>query len=131
MNARKAYGYSYKGDIMKDFVIYNKMLEFRKYTRSYLLVNIPKVHSDIRIHFTDESYKMIELLYNAIYTKGNVRNKNITEILVRISLIDMLLEEIKGLKIVKSNYIHTSSNMLKEIQNIIFKWRDNEERKAS
>lgn len=113
----------------KDFVIYNRILEFRKYTRCYLLVNIPKVHSDIRIHFTDESYKMVELLYNAIYTKGNIRNKNITEILVRISLLDMILEEIRNLKIVKSNYIHTSSNMLKEIQNIIFKWRDNEERK--
>lgn len=113
----------------KDFVIYNRILEFRKYTRNYLLVNIPKIHSDIRIHFTDESYKMVELLYNAIYTKGNIRNKNITEILVRISLLDMILEEIRNLKIVKSNYIHTSSNMLKEIQNIIFKWRDNEERK--
>lgn len=113
-----------------NFAIYNRILEFRKYTRTYLLVNIPKVHSDIRIHFIDESYKLVELLYMAIYTKGNIRYKNITEMLVRISLLDMLLDEIKELKVVKSNYIHSTSAMLKEIQNMTFKWKDNEEKKS-
>lgn len=107
------------------------MLEFRKYTRSYLLVNIPKVHSDIRIYFADESYKMVEDLYLAIYTKGNVSYKYINEIFVRISLLDMLLAEIKSLKIVKSNYIYTSVSMLKEIQNIIFKWKDNYDKREN
>lgn len=117
--------------MVRDFAIFNRILEFRKYTRSYLLVNIPKVHSDIRIHFTDESYKLVENLYMATYSKGNVRCKCITEMLVRISLLDMLLEEIKALKIVKSNYIYTTASMLKEIQNMAFKWKDNEEKKTS
>ena len=34
------------------------------------------------------------------------------------------------LKQVKSNYIHTTSAMLKEIQNMTFKWKDNEEKKS-
>lgn len=123
--------FKYEEHMNNNFAIYNQILEFRKYTRTYLLVNIPKVHSDIRIHFTDESYKLVELLYMAIYTKGNIRYKNITEMLVRISLLDMLLEEIKELKVVKSNYIHTTSAMLKEIQNMTFKWKDNEEKKTN
>lgn len=43
----------------------------------------------------------------------------------------MLLDEIKSLKIVKSNYIYTSVSMLKEIQNIIFKWKDNYDKREN
>lgn len=112
---------------MEDFKLYNKILDYNSYVRKYVVINIPSVHRDIRIRFLDETYNLVRLLYQAIYTKGNIRQKNIVEMQVTISLLDYLTSEIYNLNCVKRHSLDVSIDKLSEIKNIIFAWKKKEE----
>lgn len=111
------------------FSLYNKINDFNNYVRTYLVINIPNIHRDIRIHLLDECYNLAKNMFLATYNKGSIRMKYLIEIKVNISLIDMLINDIGNLKCQKSKYINTSINKLEDIKNIIYGWIINEEDK--
>lgn len=57
--------------------------------------------------------------------------KYLTDTQVSISMIDMLLTEIKDLKCIKIDKINNSINLLFIIKNIIYGWKFNEESKKN
>ena len=117
-------------DEKQRFTIYDKILDFNSYIRKYIVVNIPSVNRDLRIHLLDECYNLLKDMFSAIYNKGNIRMKYLIEMKVTVSLIDMLLTEIGNLKCQKNKYITTSISKLEDIKNIIYGWIINEESKT-
>lgn len=111
------------------YKLYNKIIAFTKYSRSYILTTIPKIHSDIKIHYADELYNLTKNMYYATYNKGNIRMKYLVESQVNLGMIDFLLLQIKDLKCMKNKNINSAINMLSEIKNIIYGWKFNEEKK--
>lgn len=112
-----------------DFTIYNKILDYSKYIKTYIAVSIPSNQRDIRIHLLDEIYLLSKNMFYAIYNKGNIRMKHLIEMQVNISLIDMLIREIQDLKCVSKKNIDVSIKKLSDIKNIIYAWKFNEESK--
>lgn len=111
------------------YTLYNKIIFFTKYSRSYILSSIPKVHNDIKIHYADELYNLTKNMFYATYNKGNIRMKYLVEIQVNLGMLDFLLTQIKGLETVKVKNINSAINLLTEIKNIIYGWKFNEEEK--
>ena len=106
---------------MNSFNLYRKVLDYETYVRKYVVINIPSVHRDIRIRFLDEIYQLIRNLYEAIYTKGNIRIK------VSVSLLDFLTTKVREMKCVSNHHIDVSVDKLAEIKNMVFAWKQNEE----
>ena len=111
------------------YKLYNKIILFTNYSRSYILSSIPKVHSDIKIHYADELYDLTKNMFYATYNKGNIRMKYLVESQVNLSMIDFLLTKIKDLDCVKSKNVNSAVSLLTEIKNIIYGWKFNEEEK--
>lgn len=112
-----------------DFQIENKIKSLSAYINKYIVCSIPKVHCNIRIHLEDECYNLVRYLYEAIWTKGNIRAKNITEMLVSISLIDNLLDQVKEFNCVPNKKIDNSFSLLTDIKILVQGWKksvDNE-----
>lgn len=109
--------------------LYSKILFFTKYSRNYILSSIPKVHSDIKIHYADELYNLTKNMFYATYNKGNIRMKYLVEAQVNLSMIDFLLTQVKELNCVKIKTVNSAVNLLTEIKNIIYGWKFNEEEK--
>lgn len=115
-----------------NFRLENKIKEFDSYIQTYITNNIPKVHRSRKIHIEDESYNLIRNLYEAIYTKGNIRAKCINEMLVTVSLIDHLLDQIKQETSVEKKKIENAIFKLAEIKNMVKGWKithESEEKK--
>lgn len=112
-----------------DFTIYNKILDYNQYVRTYIANTIPNNHRDIRIHLLDEIYNLAKNMFYAIYNKGNIRMKHIVEMQVNISLIDMLVRQLQELKCTPKNHIDSSIKKLSDIKNITYAWKYNEEEK--
>lgn len=106
-----------------EFQLYTQVVNYASYVRKNLCVNIPKIHSDIRIHLQDESYNLVRTLYEAEFTKGNVRLKNITNLLVNISMLDFLTSELQGLECISKKNIEISLRMLTHIKNMTYAWK--------
>lgn len=115
--------------VKTDFKIYNKILDFNNYTRTNILFSIPKVHSDIRIHLSDECFNLAKQLFFAVYNKGNIRMKYLVEMEVTISTIDMLLTNVKEMKCIKYETYISAVKKLEEVKNMIYAWVINEEKK--
>ena len=81
-----------------NFNLYNKIIDYSKYVRTNILVTIPIIHRDVKIHLADEIYNLSKLLFLAVYNKGNVRMKYLVEMQATISCIDMLTTTIIDLK---------------------------------
>ena len=117
---------------MKDnkvFGLYAKVSDCNNYIRKYIVVNIPNIHRDIRIHLLDECFNLYKNMLYATYNKGNIRMKYLIEIRVNLSLIDILMNDIKELKCINNKYINTSISKLSDIKNIAYGWIINEEKK--
>lgn len=112
-----------------DFTIYNKILDYNQYVRTYVAISIPNNNRDIRIHLLDEIYNLSKNMFYAIYNKGNIRMKHIVEMQVNISLIDMLVRQLQELKCVPKKHIDSSIKKLSDIKNITYAWKYNEEEK--
>lgn len=113
------------------FNIYNKILDYTIYLNQYIVSNIPNVHRDLRIHLLDETHFLAKNMFYAIYNKGNIRMKYLTDIQVNISILDMLTTELKHYKCISSQKITSSISKLSEIKNIIYAWKLNEEKKKN
>jgi len=114
--------------LKSDFSLYKKIEQFNLYSRNYILSSIPKVHNDIRIHYVDELYNLARNMFMATYNKGNIRMKYLIELQTNISLINMLLNSLYSLNIVKKKYITSAISMLEYIKNIVYGWKFNEEK---
>lgn len=112
-----------------EFVLYNKIKDFNNYIRYYVANNIPSVHRDIRIHLLDECYNLNSLLFYSVYNKGNIRCKYLIDLRVKISLIDLLINDLKELKIIKNKTLVSAISKLATIKNIVYGWVLNEEDK--
>lgn len=110
------------------FKLYSKLLNLSKYSRSYLLNNIPKVHNDLKIHLADEIYLLTKNVFSATNNKGNIRIKYLTECQTNINMIDFLLTSIKDLKCLNNRNINNTISILADIKNIIYGWKFNEEK---
>ncbi len=113
----------------QEFKIYNRMMDYINYTRKYIVPMIPAVHRDLRIHLLDEIYYLSKNMFSSIYNKGNIRMKYLVEMQVNISMIDMLMSEMKALKCINKHREEASLLKLSEIKNIIYAWKLNEEQK--
>ena len=111
------------------YKLYNKIIFFTKYSRSYILTTIPKIHNDIKIHYADELYELTKNMFYATYNKGNIRMKYLVESQVNLGMLDFLLTQIKELNCVKTKNINNAISLLTEIKNIIYGWKFNEEEK--
>ncbi len=111
------------------FTIYNKILDYKDYTKQYIICNIPRNNRDIRIHFLDEMYHLSKNMYYAVYNKGNIRMKYLIEMQVNISLLDMMMSELRNLPNIPNKRVYSATRKLSEIKNIVYAWKINEESK--
>ena len=111
-----------------NFNLYNKIIDYSKYVRTNILVTIPIIHRDVKIHLADETYNLSKLLFLAVYNKGNVRMKYLIELQATISCIDMLSTTIIDLKCCSIKKVKVSLKKLEEIKNIIYAWIINEKK---
>ena len=111
------------------YKLYNKILLFNKYSRSYILSSIPKVYADIKIHYADELYSLTKNMFYATYNKGNIRMKYLVDAQVNLGMLDFLLNELKEIESIKNKNINSAINILTDIKNIIYGWKFNEEEK--
>ena len=111
-----------------NFNLYNKIIDFSKYVRTYILITIPIIHRDVKIHLADEIYNLSKLLFLAVYNKGNVRMKYLVEMQATISCIDMLSTTIIDLKCCSIKKVKVSLKKSEEIKNIIYAWIINEKK---
>lgn len=114
-----------------EFIIREKSIVLDKYVRDNIANAIPSVHRDIKIHLLDELYNVIRNLHFAIYNKGNIRIKYITEIIINISLIDYLFGYIKDYDSVNKLKLRKATKMLLDVRNMIKKWKLTEESKKN
>ena len=108
--------------------MYNKIIDFSKYVRTNILITIPIIHRDVKIHLADEIYNLSKLLFLAVYNKGNVRMKYLIELQATLSCIDMLSTTIIDLKCCSIKKVKVSLKKLEEIKNIIYAWIINEKK---
>ena len=113
----------------KEYGLYNKVDDYNKYIRKYIVNSIPNINRDIRIHYLDECYNLYKNMLYATYNKGNIRMKYLLELKVNISMLDILTTNIKELKCINNKYINTSISKLSDIKNIAYGWIINEEKK--
>lgn len=111
------------------FKLYKLSRDFYGYTRKYLIINIPKVHADLRIHIMDETYNLIKNILFSSVNEGNIRRKYLKECKVNISMIEMILEELNTFKYIKTSKFMTANHKLSDIKNYIYGWYTNEENK--
>ena len=112
-----------------EFTIYNKITDYNLYLKTYLMSSIPANYRDLRIHMLDEVYNLAKNMFSAIYNKGNIRMKHLTEMQVNISLLDMMTNELRNLHKIPIKHIDTSIQKLSDIKNIVYAWKVNEEAK--
>lgn len=111
-----------------NFNLYNKIIDYSKYVRTNILITIPIIHRDVKIHLADEIYNLSKLLFLAVYNKGNVRMKYLIELQATLSCIDMLSNTIIDLKCCSIKKVKVSLKKLEEIKNIIYAWIINEKK---
>lgn len=114
-----------------DFKLYVETQNYSRYIRKYILPNIPNVHRDLRIHFTDENYSLIRNLVAAQSTKGNIRLKYITEMIINIKMLDLISSDIRDFCPEIKKYIDKSIGNLALIKNMTFRWKQNPEHDES
>jgi len=115
----------------KGFSLYTKINDFNNYIRKYIVNDIPNIHRDIRIHLLDECFNLTKNMLYASYNKGNIRMKYLIELKVNISVIDILIGNIREFKNINNKYLNTAIIKLSEIKDIIYGWIINEEKKKN
>ena len=114
-----------------EFVIREKVLDLDCYIRAHIVNAIPAVNRDIRIHILDELYNIVKNLHYAIYTKGNVRIKYLTDVIVNISLLDYLFTIVSKYKNINELKLREAIKKLLDVRNMIKKWKTTEEAKKN
>ena len=106
-----------------EFKLYNKVINYNRYIRKYVVNNIPNIHRDLRIHMLDENYNMIKCLYKSEYSKGNIRIKNITDMYITICILDFITSELMEIDCKNKKHLIKSVELLTEIKNMTYAWK--------
>ena len=112
----------------QEFKLYTKLNNLNSYILQYVASNIPNVYRHMRINLLNELYGLIREMYQASYTKGNVRMKNLIDMMVSISMIDMLLHDLVILCPSNKKHLTVAVSFLTEVKNITYSWKTNEEK---
>jgi len=110
-----------------EFKLYTEILRYSKYIRQYVLANIPNVHRDLRIHLMDEVNGLLRNLVSAESTKGNIRMKYITEMIINIKMLDIISSDIRDFCPNTKSNINKSISILTGIKNMTYRWKQNPE----
>lgn len=108
------------------FNLYNEVIKYASYVRRYVVGDISAVHRDLKINLLDEIYHLKRFLISAQYTKGNIRVKNIVEMLVTISMLDIITNELLAYSKNKK-HLEKSLYFLTNIKNMTFGWKERPE----
>lgn len=111
----------------KEFKLYGEILNYSRYIGQYVLCNIPNVHRDLRIHLMDEVNSLIRNLVSAESTKGNIRMKYITEMIINIKMLDIISSDIRDFCPESKKQINKSIAILARIKNMTYRWQQNPE----
>jgi len=111
----------------KEFKLYVEILNYSRYIRKYVLCNIPNVHRDLRIHLMDEVNSLIRNLVSAESTKGNIRMKYITEMIINIKMLDIISSDIRDFCPESKKHINKSVAILAKLKNMTYGWQQNPE----
>lgn len=106
-----------------DFILYSKSEELIKYVNIYVFSSFPKVHLSLKINFENEMYDLLRNISKANFTKGNVRQKYITDCLVNVSLMDTFIGIIRDYNIIINKRFQSILRKLKEIKYMLLGWQ--------
>ena len=105
-----------------NFIILNKTLLFIEKLDN-IISNIPRSDYYYKDKIINDSYLLIEYILRANYSSDNiVRDNCLTEILVRISIIDKLLNRFYNKKYISEKQLYTSVSLLTEVYKMVKKW---------
>lgn len=114
---------------MNDFKLLNKSKFFLKYIESYILINIPKVHSSYRKGLEDNAISLNYNIIKANINNGSIRSKYLKEVLVNISMIDLYLDLLLDINIISRKKFMTVIKLLNEIRKMTKALIDHEKNK--
>lgn len=105
-----------------DFIIVNKTLLFINNIDN-LISNIPRRDYYYKDKLVNDSYLLLEYIMRANYSISNdIRNNCLTEILVKLCIIDKLLERFYKKKYISEKQLYTSVKLLTEVYRMVKKW---------
>ena len=110
-----------------EFRLYREIVKYSNYIRRYVLGTITNVHRDLRIHLMDEVYALERNLVSATSTKGNIRMKYITEMIIIEKMLDLISDDIRTFCPKSKKKIDKSIEYLVKIKSMTYAWRDNPE----
>lgn len=111
---------------MNDFKLLNKSKFFLKYVETYVINDIPKVHSSYRKGLEDNVIDLNSNIIRANINAGNIRNKYQKEVLVNISMIDLYLDLLLDINVIDKKRFMKIVRMLNEIRKMTNGWIENE-----
>ena len=105
-----------------DFIILNKTLLFISEVDN-LISNIPRKDYYYKDKLISDSNILLEYIFRANYSVNqDIRDSCLTEILVRLSIIDKLLERFYKKKYISERQLYTSVRLLTEVNRMVKKW---------
>ncbi len=110
-----------------DFKIYTEIISYRKYIREHVLNTIPSIHRDLRIHLMDEVYLLLKNMISAINTKGNIRMKYITDMIISIQMLDIISNDLMEYTNSNKKYITTSISKLTNIKHMTYAYKQSQD----
>lgn len=75
----------------------------------------------------DEVNSLIRNLVSAESTKGNIRLKYITEMIINIKMLDIISSDIRGFCPESKKHINKSVVILAKLKNMTYGWQQNPE----
>ena len=114
--------------MVDDFTLYNKSEDLINYVNIYVFSSFPKAHLSLKINFENEMYDLLRNISRASFTKGNVRQKYITDSLVNVSLMDTFIGIIRDYSIIINKRFQSILRKLKEIKYMLLGWRSASEK---
>ena len=105
-----------------NFIIMNKTLLFIDNIDN-LISNIPRKDYYYKDKLVSDSYLLLEYIIRANYSRNiEVRDNCLTEILVKLSIIDKLLERFYKKKYISEKQLYNSVKLLTEVYRMVKKW---------
>lgn len=116
------------GEIMKEFILLNKIKQLNIYTEQYIFSSFPKKDLALKIRLEENLYYLVEYTIKANVNKGNVRAKYQTELLSSIYLLDYYIGIMYEKKLIIKKRFDAFLSLLLEIKKIATRWKENEEK---
>lgn len=86
-----------------------------------IVINYPRKEFVIKDRIMNDSLDILELVYNANYTKGDTSDKKI-QILTKLSMLDFYFERSYKLKIISEKVCIKKCSELTNIRKMIYGW---------